>query len=52
MLVYQFSSYREEKKKKKKKWDAKKKLEVKHSNGDLVWVDVAHYNTDQPSKNY
>ena len=34
----------------KKKWDAKKKLEVKHSNGDLVWVDVAHYNTDQPSK--
>jgi len=34
----------------KKKWDAKKKLEVKRSNGDLVWVDVAHYNTDQPSK--
>jgi len=34
----------------KKKWDAKKKLEVKQKNGDLVWVDAAHYNTDQPSK--
>ena len=34
----------------KKKWDAKKKLEVKQKNGDLVWVDMAHYNTDKPSK--
>jgi len=45
-----FPPTEKKKKKKKKKWDAKKKLEVKHSNGDLVWVDVAHYNTDQPSK--
>ena len=30
----------------KKKWDAKKKLEIKQKNGDLVWVDVAHYSTD------
>jgi len=34
----------------KKKWDAKKKLEVEQKNEDLVWVDAAHYNTDQPSK--
>jgi len=34
----------------KKKWDAKKKLGVEWKNRDLVWVDVAHYNTDQPSK--
>ena len=34
----------------KKKWDTKKKLEIKQKNGDLVWVDVAHYSTDQPSK--
>jgi len=34
----------------KKKWDAKKKSEIKQKNGDLVWVDAAHYNTDQPSK--
>ena len=30
----------------KKKWDAKKKSEVKQKNGNLVWVDAAHYNTD------
>ena len=30
----------------KKKWDTKKKLEIKQKNGDLVWVDVAHYSTD------
>ena len=34
----------------KKKWDAKKKLEIKWKKGDLVWVDAAHYNTNQPSK--
>jgi len=34
----------------KKKWDAKKKSEIKWKNGDLVWVDVAHYSMDQPSK--
>ena len=34
----------------KKRWDAKKKLEVERKNGELVWVDTAHYNTDQPSK--
>jgi len=34
----------------KRKWDAKKKPEVEQKSGDLVWVDVAHYNTDQPSK--
>ena len=34
----------------KKKWDAKKKSEVEWKNGDLVWVDTPHYNTDQPSK--
>ena len=34
----------------KRKWNAKKKLEVEQKNGDLVWVDAAHYNTDQPSK--
>jgi len=34
----------------KKKWNAKKKSEVEQKNGDLVWVDMAHYNTDQPSK--
>ena len=34
----------------KKKWDAKKKSEIEWKNGDLVWVDTPHYNTDQPSK--
>jgi len=34
----------------KKKWDAKKKSEIERKNGDLVWVDVAHYSTDQPLK--
>jgi len=34
----------------KKKWDAKKKSEIERKNRDLVWVDAAHYNTDQPSK--
>jgi len=34
----------------KKKWDAKKKPEVKRKSGDLVWVDAAHYNMNQPSK--
>jgi len=34
----------------KRKWNAKKKPEVEQKNGDLVWVDAAHYNTDQPSK--
>jgi len=34
----------------KKKWDAKKKPEVERKSGDLVWVDAAHYNTNQPSK--
>jgi len=34
----------------KKKWDAKKKLEIEWKKGDLVWVDAAHYNTNQPSK--
>jgi len=34
----------------KKKWDTKKKSEIKWKNGDLVWVDAAHYNTDQPLK--
>jgi len=32
----------------KKKWDTKKKSEIKWKNGDLVWVDAAHYSTDQP----
>ena len=31
----------------KRKWDLKIKLEVKQLSGDLVQVDVAHYNTDQ-----
>jgi len=34
----------------KKKWDAKKKSEIKWKKGDLVWVDAAHYNMNQPSK--
>jgi len=34
----------------KKKWDAKKKSEIERKKGDLVWVDVAYYNTDQPFK--
>ena len=34
----------------KKKWDTKKKSEIKQKNGDLVWVDVTHYSTDQPSR--
>jgi len=34
----------------KKKWNTKKKSEIKWKNGDLVWVDVAHYSMDQPSK--
>ena len=34
----------------KKKWDAKKKLEIEWKKGDLVWVDAAHYNTNQLSK--
>ena len=34
----------------KEKWDAKKKSEVEQKNRDLVWVDAAHYNTDQPFK--
>jgi len=34
----------------KKKWDIKKKSEIEQKKGDLVWVDAAHYNTDQPSK--
>jgi len=34
----------------KKRWDAKKKSEVEQKNKELVWVDAAHYNTDQPSK--
>ena len=31
----------------KRKWDLKIKLEVEQLSGDLVQVDVAHYNTDQ-----
>jgi len=34
----------------KKKWDAKKKSEIKQKEGDLVWVDVTYYSTDQPSR--
>ena len=34
----------------KKKWNTKKKSEIERKKGDLVWVDVAHYNTNQPSK--
>jgi len=34
----------------KKKWDVKKKPEIERRNRELVWVDVAHYSTDQPSK--
>jgi len=34
----------------KRKWDLKRKLEVEQSSGDLVWVDVTYYNSDQPSK--
>ena len=34
----------------KKKWDAKKKPEIEWKNRELVWVDAAHYSTDQPSK--
>jgi len=34
----------------KKKWDTKKKSEIKQKNGDLVWVDAAHYSMDQPLK--
>ena len=34
----------------KKKWDAKKKPEIEQKNGELIWVDAAHYSTDQPSK--
>ena len=33
----------------KKKQDAKK-LEIERKNRELVWVDAAHYSTDQPSK--
>jgi len=34
----------------KRKWDSKRKPETERSSRDLVWVDVMHYNTDQPSK--
>ena len=34
----------------KRKWDSKKKPEVERLSGDLVWVDVMHYNSGQPSK--
>ena len=34
----------------KQKWDLKRKPEVERSSGDSVWVDVTHYNTNQPSK--
>jgi len=34
----------------KKKWNTKKKSEIEWKKGDLVWVDAAHYNIDQPSK--
>ena len=34
----------------KRKWDSKRKPETEQSSRDLVWVDVMHYNTDQPSK--
>ena len=34
----------------KKKWNAKKKPEVEWKSGNLVWVDVAHYNMNQLSK--
>ena len=34
----------------KKKQDAKKKPEVKRKSSDLVWVNAAHYNINQPSK--
>ena len=34
----------------KKKQDVKKKLEIEQKNRELVWVDAAHYSTDQPSK--
>jgi len=27
-----------------------KKLEIERKNRELVWVDAAHYSTDQPSK--
>jgi len=34
----------------KRKWDLKRKPEVEQLRGDLVWVDITYYNTDQPSK--
>jgi len=34
----------------KKRWNAKKKLEVEQKSSNLVWVDAAHYNMNQPSK--
>jgi len=34
----------------KRKWDLKKKPGAEQSTGDLVWVDVMHYNSGQPSK--
>lgn len=34
----------------KKKQDTKKKPEVECPNGDLVQMDVMHYNINQPSK--
>jgi len=34
----------------KRKWDAGRKPEIERKKGDLVWIDAAHYNTDQPSK--
>ena len=34
----------------KRKWDLKRKPEVEQLSGDLVWIDMTHYNTDQPSK--
>jgi len=30
----------------KRKWDSKRKSEVEWLNGDLVWIDATHYNTD------
>jgi len=34
----------------KRKWNSKRKPEVEQSSRDLVWVDMTHYNSDQPSK--
>ena len=34
----------------KKKWNMKKKSEVEQKSRDLVQVDAAYYNMDQPSK--